>query len=310
MQTEPTRLSDFPDWPPSVRDYLRAAYGEPIKLRRLGGMSLARVYRVRFPATSVIVKASPSPKETVFYERAAGPLRRAGIPTPHLEWSAHQDNSHWLILEDIPNPLPIPRRDDWRADPSLLAVLCRLHTAQFHRRLELPGLYAPMWTDAMTDAALSLFPVAVAGNLAADLGAMYSACQQLFASRCWISGDPNPTNWGIRGDGTLVLYDWERFGRGTPALDLAIALPGLGDNAQYARLAGAYLEEWHAVTGSRPWSIKVLSRDIGLAKVWSVVEFLSHHACGAARIPEQVIDRLVDAVPSWVSRVRRSGLLP
>lgn len=97
-----------------------------------------------------------------------------------------------------------------------------------------------------------------------------------------------------------MLYDWERFGRGTPALDLAISIPGLGDNASYARLAQSYAEEWREAIGTRPSPFRELSRDIGIAKVWSVVEFLSLHASDAANIPDQMIDRLVGIVPQWV----------
>ncbi len=50
---------------------------------------------------------------------------------------------------------------------------------------------------------------------------------------CWISGDPNPRNWGLRADGTPVLFDWELFGPGTPATDLAIIVPGLGTLTDY-----------------------------------------------------------------------------
>jgi hypothetical protein len=34
-------------------------------------------------------------------------LRQAGIPIPELKWSCHLPDSHWLILEEIPHPLPV-----------------------------------------------------------------------------------------------------------------------------------------------------------------------------------------------------------
>ena len=70
---------------------------------------------------------------------------------------------------------------------------------------------------------------------------MEQASQHLFRPVCAISGDPNPVNWGLRDDGTLALFDWERFGRCSPALDLAITVPGLGDETAYRAVATSYL---------------------------------------------------------------------
>ncbi len=302
-------IDDFADWPEPVRDHLQRGYGDPVQVDRLGGMSLARVYRARFGGISLIVKASPSTKETFFYERAAGPLGQAGVPTPRLEWSAHLPGGCWLILEDIPDPLPI-RWDHYQPDLRMVAVLCRLHAATFEAPTELPDLYTPRWTNSMTRAALSIFPAKVASQLAPDLLAIEGETQHLFEPRCWISGDPNPTNWGVRRDGTPVLYDWERFGRGTPALDLAIAVAGLGDESAYIDIAAIYVGQWERVNGTCPWPLEVLSRDIGLAKVWSVVEFMSHHTISAANIPKETLDRLVGIVPHWLGSVRRAVLLP
>lgn len=160
-------------------------------------MGPGRVYRARFASSTVIVKTSPSPRETIFYESIADLLRQFEIPTPRLAWSTHVDNSYWLFLEDIPDPVPVPHRDDWRPDPRKLAVLCRLHAAALDAPPELSELYSPRWTDEMTEAALSLVPSDAADQFARDLRAIQIEGQRLFESLCWISGDPNPTNWGI-----------------------------------------------------------------------------------------------------------------
>jgi hypothetical protein len=98
--------------------------------------------------------------------------------------------------------------------------------------------------------------------------------QHLIASWCWISGDPNPSNWGTRADGSLVLFDWELVRRGTPPTDLAILVSGLGDEAKYAEMAACYLTIWPAIDGRRSWPAATLARDIALAKVWTVVMLL------------------------------------
>jgi aminoglycoside phosphotransferase (APT) family kinase protein len=280
----------FSNWPEPVRRHIRGTYGEPTAVERLGGMSLGAVYRVRFQGASAIVKATPGTREARFYATVAPALREQGVPCPALEWSEHVAGASWLILEDVPHPLPPGR---WLADPEMLAVLSRLHTATLaHPPLE-SDLFRPAWTDEITEAALSCFPEAVAAELGPPLRALQERHQYLFLPQCLISGDPNRTNWGLRGDGTLVLYDWERFGYGTPPLDLAIATPGLGDAAAFAQVAAGYL------AGSRPALREQLADDIGIAKVWNVVEFLYMYATGDAA-GHVKIDTLVDKFPAWL----------
>ena len=237
-----------PPWPTAVDDTLRARHGAPLATLPLGGMSGARVYRVRFATASAIVKAVTRPAEVGFFERVAGTLRRHGVPVPDLDRSLATDDGQWLILEDVPHPLPRAR---WRADPDVLAVLARLHAATWGRPLDLPGAFVPAWTDEATAAALACFPGASARALASPLAELQQESQDLFRPLCSISGDPNPTNWGLRADGTVVLYDWERFGVGTPPIDLAITVPGLGDHAAYAAVASGYLRGWP--NDSPPW---------------------------------------------------------
>ena len=69
-----------------------------------------------------------------------------------------------------------------------------------------------------------------------------------------------------------MLFDWERFGWGTPARDLATTVPGLGTSADFALVAQRYL----AISGKASASAEaVLARAIAAAKVWSAVEFLA-----------------------------------
>ncbi len=287
--------------PEPVRQYLAATYGAPLAIERLGGMSRGRVYRVRCPGRSVVVKGMGHSGEVDFYQTVAPALAEHGVATPTLEWSGQDGETWWLILEDIPHPLPQER---WLADPELLAVLHRLHASEILPSPERPAAYRPEWTPRMTEAALSLLPDPAARQLAPVLETMRRAHPHLFAPRCPISGDPNPLNWGLRYDGTLVLYDWERFCAGTLALDLAITVPGLGDAAAFQRVAAAYLqagrpESPSAETASPRGGDEGLADDIAVAKVWSVVEFLSLYASGAIR-GGVAIEGLVQRFPGWV----------
>jgi hypothetical protein len=127
--------------------------------------------------------------------------------------------------------------------------------------------------------------------------------QGLFAPLCCISGDPNPTNWGMREDGTVVLFDWERFGKGSPSLDIAISMPGLpSPDGQFEyRMASRYLEHWTANYGEPLTTIESLAIDIRRAKVWSIVEFLGAYSEG--RLPESAqatVTRLAEWMPHGV----------
>ena len=165
-------MDHWADWPEPVADQLRHTHGEPVAVEPLGGMSGARVYRARFPGGSVVVKASPRPAESLFYERVAGRLRHVGVPIPRLEWVVHLPDAHWLVLEDIPAPLPILPSDRWQPDPRVTAVLARLHRVTRTWALDFPESPARTWTDRVTDAALTCFPADVAEDLAPALRAL------------------------------------------------------------------------------------------------------------------------------------------
>jgi len=300
-------MNHRPDWPDPVTEHLRRAYGEPLAVERLSGMSVARVERARFPATSVIVKSSPRPAESIFYERIADRLRPAGVPIPRLEWVAHLPDAHWLIIEDIPTPLPVSPLDRWQPDSGVVAVLTRLHRVTRDWSLDFPPSAARAWTADATDIALSCFPAAVATELTPVLQALQQEATHVGEGWCWISGDASPPNWGLRHNGELVLYDWELFRRGLPASDLAPTVPGLGDPGKFRRAAALYLEEWRAMGDPLPWSLDALARDIALAKIGTVVMLLRASADGTARVPDDYVARLVEAVPPWLRGLSRAA---
>lgn len=295
--------SPLPSWPAPLRAFIHETYGDPTEVERLGGMGGGSVHRARFADGSVIVKASPGNKEFNFYRSVAPSLSQLGIAIPQLEWSAQISGAFWLILEDVPCPLPEGDHEHWTADHRVVTALSRLHSATFNDPIEMPGLFEPGWTDDMTKGALSLFPSSAANTLAPVLAALQTEAQPLFEPRCSISGDPNPANWGVRHNGTAVLFDWERFGRGTPALDLAIIVPGLGDDSAFATLARDYSDEWQraCTTLPWPWSIQELSHGISLAKAWVAVEFLANHATDGASATARIANWLVEVLPAWIN---------
>jgi Ser/Thr protein kinase RdoA (MazF antagonist) len=290
----------FEQWPEEVRAHVRATWGEPSGVERLGGWSLARVYRLRVGGTSFVVKTSPNLTESAFYERAAPMLREAGVPIPTLEWSCHLPDAPWLIIEDLPGMLPAPNSESWQPDPRITTILARLHRATRGWTDTLPPSRWPAWTDDVTDPALSCFPAPVREELTPPVRDLQHEAQRLTQPWCYISGDPSAPNWGLRADGSLVLFDWEICRPGIPAMDLGITVSGLGSPDKYRAAATAYLDVWASWGEPLPWTHTELARDIALAKAETVIHLLSVHATNAARVPEQTIAWLVETVPPWL----------
>jgi aminoglycoside phosphotransferase (APT) family kinase protein len=223
------------------------------------------------------------------------------VTAPALFWEGRAAERRWLVLEDVPQPLP---RDRWGADPEVLGVLARLHESEALPGLRARDAYRPAWTARTTASALAALPADEAAGLGPVIEALRDASVHLFAPWCSLSGDANPGNWGLRADGTLVLFDWERYCRGTPALDLAAALPGLGTPEEHHLLARRYLEAGGTASEPRDGG-EALARDIGRAKAWTAVELL-------AGVGEEVVEDgsvaawLRGEFPAWVRTLARA----
>jgi aminoglycoside phosphotransferase (APT) family kinase protein len=221
---------------------------------------------------------------------------------PALLWAGAVAGEHWLIIEEVPAPLP---RERWGADPEALSALARIHTASdVLPALRSADAFRPAWTTETTDLAMRALNTSgsnALGDVSALLAGMRAQAEPLFAPVCPLSGDPNPANWGLRADGSLVLFDWERFCRGHPALDLAAIVPGLGTDEAFAAVAGGYaaaLDEVDSTT-VRPLDVSRLAREIALAKAWNVVELLAGIAAGHGGA-NRILDWLRGSFPDWV----------
>jgi aminoglycoside phosphotransferase (APT) family kinase protein len=265
-------------------------------------MSLNGVWRVRFNEVSLIVKAGPSATESRFYEHVAPRLRPTGVPIPDLYVAFHEPERHWLVIEDISTPLPIPQANAWQPNERIIAILARLHAATRAEPPDLPGIQPHHWHPESTQAALGCLPPDQAAALTPILDRLQQEHAAFNEPWCWVSGDPNPRNWGLRDDGTPVLFDWELFAPGVPATDLAIVIPGLGNTDAYARAAGAYLAAW---TGPEPlpWDAATLTRQIAAAKVATVVQLLHGHVSGGANVGDEIVSWLANAVPAWLQSI-------
>jgi thiamine kinase-like enzyme len=269
------------DWPLELGAFLDGLEDAPFWIEAISkGMSGRRVHRVRLESgATLIVKENVSVRESGFYRDFAPTLRAAGVITPRLEREIAVGGSRLLVLEDVSQALP---RERWLADEAVIGTLARLHA--FSSAPEPQDLFRPAWTPEMNAHALTFLPSDTAGTLEA----LRLQAQALFKPRHLISGDPNPNNWGVPPDGTPVLFDWDRFGSGTAALDLAITVPGLGSSEDFALVAARYV--------GRPDA--TLARSIALAKLWSVLEF----SLAVKEHPEARthLEFLSNSLPDWL----------
>lgn len=278
-----------PCCPDDIRATVEAMLGPAPVAEPLGGMGGGSVVRLRGGGRSAVLKRGRGSIESFVYTVARDRLDAAEVGLPHLYAAADDDGWQWLLLEDIPHPLP---RECWLADVGVVGMLRRLHALDPAGLLP-DGRYRPAWPREMMAQALSLLPVEGRDDLDALLRVLRDRAMPLFEPGVPISGDPNVANWGLRADGTLVLFDWERFTMGTAALDLAISVPGLGDAADYRAVAECYADGAAATA---------LAGEIAVAKVWSVVEFLAGCARGDTE-PAFDLRPLLDAFPGWLHAV-------
>jgi aminoglycoside phosphotransferase (APT) family kinase protein len=263
-------------------------------------MSGSSVWRLRSAGVSLVVKQSPRPTESAFYETVAPHLQLKGIGVPELHFSQHGPAEHWIVIEDLPGVLS---NDEVRPSEEQVSFLVRLHAATRGARLTLPTQKAAYgWTEPMTADAIACFAADQQPALGRILTRLQARARDLEGEWCWISGDPSPPNWGRRADGSLALFDWELFRTGVPATDLAISIPGLPAPEDFARAAGIYVAEWlRSSDGPLPWNEAELAADMTIAKAWTVVALLSGHRRGRARVPQGYVEDLVAALPNWLA---------
>ncbi|PXV76586.1 phosphotransferase family protein [Pantoea sp. PNA 03-3] len=255
----------------------------------LAKMGIARVKHLanKDGKPCAIEKAPVSEVEYAFYCDAAPLLARHGILTPVVKSACYEQRK--LILEYIPEPI----QQDAVTGDAFLSVLARLHsvppdpswTFSTHR-----------WDEAALESCLDLLRLPAEAER--QLRAMQKHSNVLFEPYCMISGDTNAGNWGKRENGELVLFDWERFGLGSPAIDLAPLVKGMGREEDYRAIARRYCQ-----LHSR-FDADVLAKEIALAKAWIVNEVVV--ILSERRRPELVkyLGWYGEVLPEWLGSIR------
>lgn len=257
--------------------YIDKNYGSIISQEKFAGIkSVGGCSRVRVANNSLIIKGSSSLNERIFYERVAPILRENGVNIPNLLYSCitDDDSLNWVVIEDIPISFP---KERWFGDLEMISLLAKLHFNTWDKPYKLEDAYLPRWDNNMSLKFLDLIPIKEREDIKSTLVYLQNNTD-IFSSLCNINGDTNPTNWGIRNNQELVLFDWERFGIATPAVDLAITIPGVGslDNKLETKIADKYLSCWEELGVRFPFEKADLIHQINTAKIWITLEFISN----------------------------------
>jgi hypothetical protein len=263
-------------FPSAIEDFLLKTYGYWTKVEELNGVNEGKgtsCFRLFFGEKSFIVKKAKEKREYDVYNAISPFFKNKKVSIPLVYYTYQDETDHWFVIEDIPHLFP---KDRWKGDTEQLKVLFNLHFNTWNKTLSIDKPFDFRWSKGLTKRALSLFP----STLEVAIEQLRLKSEAIFLPFCYISGDPNPTNWGIRNNGELVLFDWERIGYATPAIDLAITIPSLGtlDKSLEFNIASTYINFWKGVSIEFPYSIQELTEQIVIAKMWSALDFLVSNA--------------------------------
>lgn len=259
--------------PFQVQEFLIDENVDLASVKSLNGVNSERgIFSFRFSSQnkSYIVKKCIWKREFDVYNAHSLFFKENNINIPKMYFSWSENSEHWIVIEDIPQPFP---RIRWKADMEQIKLLYLLHSKSMYGKIDLADPYHSMWNDNLIENIEQLLPL----DLKIRLDNIKATTGVLFNPLCCISGDPNPTNWGIRKNGDIVLFDFERIGYGNPAIDLSITIPGFGtnDSSLEREIATKYISLWNKDGLKFPFTVEELTQYIHIGKIWSALDFLN-----------------------------------
>ncbi len=279
--------------PRAILDAAAAICGNVVDFAPLHGLSDASVMFCRGTRSAIVIKRT-NLRELRFYREMRATFLAQGVDTPECVLDETLGGDAWLGLEHIPQAFPM---ESFPGDAAILGALAAVHAIQVadpepHLALD--------WRNEHTQA--------VSAQFGPRRGAVEAALRDLQALRpsgpeVIIWGDANPLNWAMREDGRPVLLDWQRWGRGWRAYDLAGVIRGLGDRETFHAVAGIY-RACCAARGIGAPEVAVLAREARRAKAWAVVELLGLRAPPASSL-EKTQDILRGLFADWLDEHAR-----
>lgn len=254
----------------------------------LAKMGAARVRRTSYHGVECIEKSQASNVEFQFYLQVAPVFRPAGIAVPEL--LASDAATRTLTLEYIPYPITQAGLLQY---PDVLSTIARIHQFPVNES----GIFKPHnWLRDKTERALELLKLPDESAAIFRETEKLSAC--LFSPNTLISGDTNAGNWGVRERGGVALYDWERFSTGSPAIDLAPLIKGMGNIADFLHIAKRYQEV------SPSCHSPVLAQEIAICKLWVVTEVIDILCRNNKAELNKYLDWYRCNLPVWLQALR------
>ena len=249
----------------------------------LSKMGSARVSVEILDGVECVLKQGASKVELGFYQAAAPNL--VGVNTPTLLKAEGRN----LYIERIPNTISL---NELRNRPDLYSQLASIHLSKY---TPVVPVKKHRWTAFDTHEAITTLGLSDA--VASSIERLRSISSQIFECDTLISGDTNDGNWGTRSNGELVLFDWERFGQGSPAIDLAPLVHGLGGISDYEKIISQYIEHNTVVSETE------LLEHLVIAKCWIVIEVVN--ILVRRNNPEKMkyINWFQANIPKWLTSV-------
>lgn len=228
----------------------------------LSQMGSASVVKTTFNGNTAIRKSGINNTEYYFDTEISQPLNLKGIHLPNL-FSHSNHNLNEIIIEYLPLK---PKQSDWK-DNRFLKNISALHQTDIP--IDQDKLFTFNWSEEKTQLALPLFASKQQNNLEKLLRCFHEKSAEIFYPISIVSGDTNINNWGLRKNGEAVLFDWERFGCASPAIDLAPLIPGLPDKNLISEFCNAYHKQSSMVT------TKTLITHTIISLAWIVIEVVN-----------------------------------
>ncbi|WP_207711780.1 phosphotransferase [Sulfobacillus harzensis] len=241
----------------------------------------------------------PVRQEAAFYRSWAPLVRQHGLGVPEVYAQGENSTRAWILMEALDATLTPPYRDRL---PDMAAYLAQLHAMQRDR-------------VRSTADPLSVRPVALSLQDIDDAAALWTeevreylvhllhlSWPALPTEMRLVSGDPNPTNWGVRASGQLVLFDWSEVAWSHPAYDLAVLCGGLPEVALVEEVVDVYLESADAPSpqSRAQWVAWVITARL-VAFVWFAAWWSRGQLTEAAR---PGLTMLQDGLIDWIDTVR------
>lgn len=247
----------------------------------LSKMGAARVSIEEFGSSLCIHKQNASDIEVNFYQHAASKLN--GVNVPQLYEVQEKD----LFIELIPNRVTLK---ELQANSSVFEQLANIHRSKYKPCFSTKEHH---WSVISTESALEALSLPCSSQ--STIASIQTLSHALFEHSGLISGDTNDGNWGMRQNGELVLFDWERFGYGSPAIDLAPLVQGLGSIDEYTSIIEKYTQYNSAFTADE------LTKHLVIAKCWIVIEVVNILISRNKPEAAMYISWYQKNVPTWLS---------